>query len=96
MSAEHKRLLRRAAQILDAGECDLRYGFGLFAAMFTASNGGLTFIECGRFIIRLYSPDALFSDWEHWRGPLTPDDKQHRIMALLFAAECFDDMEGVR
>ena len=93
MSAEHKALFRRAAQILDARK---RYGFGMCAALYEASNGSLTYIECMSFTTSLYYHDGPYTGRVFWMGPeFTEEQRQHRIMALLFAAECFNDMEGV-
>lgn len=97
MSEKHKRLLRRAANIQDAHR-----DYGMCVALARAYDLSRTiefhtYHNCRSFIPNLYWPDSEYREHSYWMGPdFTEEQKAHRVMALLFAAEAYDDMKGVR
>ena len=100
MSAEHKRLLRLAAE-----EMDTLDGEGMCFALTRASTkayGAHPYFypphhgKCTKFLGRLYLHDSPYEKGPYWMGPeFTEEQQRHRVMALLFAAEAYDDMEGL-
>lgn len=96
MSADHKALLRHAAQLIDARKPGQRLGFGVCSALYRASKDDEVYHQCAGLISAIYFCDSPYRIRPFWMGPdFTPEQQQHRIMALLFAAEAYDDMEGV-
>lgn len=99
MSAAHKRLLRLAAEEVESNDS----GLGMCYALLLAFKGEpatalsvFAYSDCRVLLMWMYRPDSPYSDRAFWMGPdFTEEQKAHRVMALLFAAECFDDMEGV-